>query len=488
MSEPVRVRFSPSPTGDLHIGTARTALFNWLFARRRDGVFVLRVEDTDAERSDIRFERTITEDLAWLGLAWDEGPDVGGPCGPYRQSERAERHREVARKLLDEGRAYQCYCTSQELEDRRRGALEAGKMPKYDGRCRELAEEQGRALSAEGRAATIRYRVEPGMTVVHDLVRGDVEFDHGVIGDFVLLRSDGAPAYNFAATVDDIDMRISHVIRGEDHLTNTVRQLMLYGDLGWQPPAFAHLPMITEPGGGKLSKRQGASGIGELRAQGYLAQAVTNFLSLLGWSHPEGKDVFSLQEAASLFELDRVSKSPSIFDGEKLRWMNAVYIRQMDREHLARAVVSFSGGDEALRALEETGKLSEFVAAIQESAKVLSDFADHARIYTKSLGVPDEAAEAELREKAAGRAIDALSDVLGKRPEIDEAGAKDALGELKERMKMEGLTGRKLFMPLRAALTGTTSGPELYHVLSILGRDESLRRLEAATRGNRRYV
>lgn len=480
MNYAVRVRFSPSPTGNLHIGTARTALFNWLFARNVDGTFVLRIEDTDRERSDPRYEKAITEDLAWLGLAWDEGPDVGGPFAPYRQSERGEKHREIAEKLLHSDRAYLCYCTPEELESRRREALAAGRMPKYDGRCRDLTGEEKRRFVEEGRRPTVRYRVEPGTTTVFDLIRGNIDFDHDVVGDFVLLRSDGAAAYNFAVTVDDGQMRISHVIRGEDHLTNTVRQLMLYEDLAWQPPVFAHLSMISGPDGAKLSKRHGAIGIGEFRDQGYLPSGVTNYLALLGWSHPAGKEIFGLDEAAATFEIERVSKSPAIFDADKLRWINGQYIRDMDCERLVRLVLSFAPADRDLRAFEDAGKLEELVGAAQEGAKVLADFGAYARIYTKSVGVPDEAALRELRTDTARRAVEVAREMLAASGELDEAAAKELLGELRERLKPEGLAGRRLFMPLRAALTGTTSGPELFHVLSILGRDESLNRLADA--------
>ncbi len=476
----VRVRFSPSPTGTLHVGTARTALFNWLFGRHHGGTFILRIEDTDPERSDPRFEAAIVEDLAWLGLAWDEGPEAGGDYGPYRQSERAPAHRAAAERLLAGGKVYLCYCTPQELERERERALAEGRMPKYSGRCRKLDESEANRMAAEGRKPTVRFKVETGLTVVHDLVRGDIEFDHAVVGDFVLVRSNGAVSYNFAVTLDDAAMKITHVIRGEDHLTNTVRQLMLYEALGIEAPAFAHLPMIVGRDGAKLSKRHGATGIGELREAGYLAETLTNYMSLLGWLHPEAKEIFSLEEATRVFELVRVSKSPAIFDREKLDWMNGKYLREMPPQRLQRIVLSFAAEDEAIRRLEARGTIGEFVEATRESAKTLADFPSCARIYTNSVGIREEGARAELGTANAVEVIAAARSAIGQVEKLDAGEARRVLDELRAVMEPRGVSGRALFMPLRAALTGTTHGPELYRVLSILGKDEALRRLAEA--------
>lgn len=480
MNRQVRVRFSPSPTGELHVGTARTALFNWLFAHHNAGAFILRIEDTDRQRSDPRFEKAIAADLAWLGLAWDEGPDVGGPFGPYRQSERDERHREAADELLAKGRAYYCYCTPEELERSREEARAAGRPPRYAERCRDLTEDERDRLMNEDRAPTVRYRVEGGTTAVNDLVRGPIGFDNGAIGDFVLMRSGGGASYNFAAVVDDHDMQISHVIRGEDHLTNTARQLMLYADLGWESPAFAHLSMINGPDGAKLSKRHGAIGIGELHTEGYLPEAVVNCLALLGWSHPEAKEIFTLEEAVSVFGLDRVSKGPAIFDGSKLQWMNAQYIRKMEVDTLVREVAALAEDSPDLQSFVRSGKLEEYVAVTRGSVKTMGDFAAYATIYTKKVGIMDEAALAELARDSAGRVIATAKQMLSAVGELDEASARGFLEGLKKAMEPDGLSGREVLMPLRAALTGATSGPELIHVLSILGREDSLARLADA--------
>ena len=307
----LRVRFAPSPTGSLHIGGARTALFNWLFARRQNGAFVLRIEDTDLERSTGESARGIVSGLRWLGLDWDEGPETGGAYGPYFQSQRLGLYTEAANRLLEQGLAYYCYCTQEELAERRQDAMRAGRAPRYDGRCRLLSREERVRLEREGRRPALRFHIPPdGVTVVPDAIRGEVVFSHEVLDDFIIMKSNGLPAYNFACVVDDASMKISHVLRAEEHLSNTPRQILIYRALGEPLPVFAHLTMILAPDRSKLSKRHGATSVQEFCEQGFLPEALLNYLALLGWS-PEGEEeIMSLPEIVRQFSLERVEKMP----------------------------------------------------------------------------------------------------------------------------------------------------------------------------------
>ncbi|MBC7188878.1 glutamate--tRNA ligase, partial [Candidatus Aerophobetes bacterium] len=338
----IRVRFAPSPTGELHIGGVRTALFNWLFARHHGGRFILRIENTDIARSQEDFTKSIIENLKWLGLNWDEGPEVGGEYGPYFQLERLPIYREMAEKLLKEKRAYLCFCTPEELEAKKKKMREAGIAPVYDGRCRNLSPQEKRKFEEEGRKPAIRFRVEKkGQVEVKDLLRGNVRFDCRILGDFIILKSDGTPTFNFANVVDDALMRITHVIRGDDHLSNTPRQLLLYEALGFKPPVYAHLPMILGKDGSKLSKRHGATSITYYREKGYLPWALINYLALLGWSTVDSQQFFTKEELIEKFSLERVNRSPAIFDPQKLEWMNAEYIRKLSTEELARLLIPY---------------------------------------------------------------------------------------------------------------------------------------------------
>ncbi|HRR42783.1 MAG TPA: glutamate--tRNA ligase, partial [Syntrophales bacterium] len=317
----VRVRFAPSPTGDLHVGNARTALLNWLFARHHGGDFILRVEDTDRVRTSDVYERNILEDLMWLGIDWDEGPEKDGPFGPYRQSGRLEIYRGYLERLVAEGRAYRCYCTEEELEKERAGLLSRGKAPRYGGRCRNLTVEQGKKFDDEGRAYAYRFRVEEGLIEFTDLIRGPMKFNAEDIGDFIVLRSNAVPAYNFAVVIDDYLMKVSHVIRGEDHLSNTAAQLMLYAAFGFTPPVFAHHALILGKDRAKLSKRHGSVTVREFRRQGILPEAMVNYLALMGSSYGEGREVMTLAEIVNEFSLDRIGKGGAVFDEEKLDWL-----------------------------------------------------------------------------------------------------------------------------------------------------------------------
>jgi nondiscriminating glutamyl-tRNA synthetase len=326
----VRVRFAPSPTGYLHVGNARTALFNWLYARQQDGVFILRIEDTDVERSAAEYDRRLMEDLRWLGLDWDEGPDVGGEYGPYRQSQRSEFYRAHVDKLLKDDKAYLCFCSHDELEKERKLALDAGQTPVYSGKCRGISQEESTRRIASGEEASIRLRTpDEGIISFHDLVRGNLRFDLSLIGDPVLVRSSGLPAYNYAVVVDDFLMAITHVIRGEDHIQNTPRQILTYRALGFDPPVFAHLSMVMGKDNTRLSKRHGATAVDQFDREGILPSALFNYLALLGWAPPEGREVLTKEELIRLFRLDKVSRSSAIFDYDKLAWINRQHIKAL---------------------------------------------------------------------------------------------------------------------------------------------------------------
>ncbi|HKY32151.1 MAG TPA: glutamate--tRNA ligase, partial [Candidatus Polarisedimenticolia bacterium] len=363
----MRVRFAPSPTGHLHVGNARTALFNWLLARHGGGTFVLRIEDTDAERSTGASEEAILEDLRWLGLDWDEGPCRGGGHGPYRQSERGPVYAQAAARLLEQGAAYRCFCTRQELEaDKEAQLLSGAAAPRYAGRCRQIdpAVSQRRAASEP---FALRFRVTAPSVAFDDGVRGRVEFPGAQIGDPVIVRADGTPTYNFAVVVDDAAMAITHVVRGEDHLSNTPRQILIYRALGAAPPAFAHVALVLGPDGKPLSKRHGATSVADFRERGFLPAAMVNCLALLGWSHPDGREVLGLEELAGAFTLQRVGRAASMFDSRKLAWLNAHHLRAMPPERLLAA---------CRRELEQTGYLVPGDAAADGwAARALSAFA-----------------------------------------------------------------------------------------------------------------
>jgi len=477
----VRVRFAPSPTGWLHVGGARTAYFNWLFARQHGGAFVLRIEDTDAERSNVASESGVLEDLRWLDLGWDEGPDVGGPHGPYRQSERLALYREQADRLLAERRAYPCFCTDQELEERRAAALAAGRPPQYDGRCRQLTESEREARRHEGRRESVRFIAPDEDEILHDLVRGEVRFPSGMVGDFVLLRSSGLPTYNFACVVDDSAMRISHVIRAEEHLSNTARQLMLYQAFAATPPAFAHVPLILNPDRTKMSKRGGEASVavGDWRAAGFVPEALLSYLALLGFHPGDDREILSREELLEAFTLDRVGRSGSVFDAAKLRWTNAQTLHHLSAAELARR-----GAHLLPEAALELGEraLEHMIEAVRGNLATLADLPRELEPYLGEAASFEPDALAALESAAARRLCRELADDIA-RPLEHWAGDvfKSAVQSVGKRL---GLKGKDLYMPVRAALTGRTHGPELPVVAELLGAQRCERRLvNAAARG-----
>ncbi|HNV03950.1 MAG TPA: glutamate--tRNA ligase [Vicinamibacterales bacterium] len=461
----MRVRFAPSPTGLLHVGNARTALFNWLLARGGGGTFILRIEDTDAERSTPESERGILDDLRWLGLQWDEGPDVGGAYGPYRQSERLDLYRSYAGELLDAGQAYYCFCSPDALERERQAALEAGRPPQYSGACRALPPAEAARRVAAGEAAAVRFRVPARRDVAfEDVVRGTVRFDAGVIGDPVLLRSDGRPAYNFAVVVDDALMEVTHVVRGEDHVSNTPRQVLLYEALHFEAPVFAHLALVLGPDHTPLSKRHGATSVAEFRNRGILPEALLNYLALLGWSPGESEEILPAEELARRFSLEHVGRSSAVFDVEKLAWVNRHYLRDAAPARLAALAMPHLV--EAGFVLAETATARDFAAAVMPLAAASVDRIEQipARIRFLFEFDPGRARALEevgrvLAEPGASAVIAALAaDLAGAPRLVDRERFRAAAARIRQ---ATGCKGRALFHPIRVALTGEAGGPEL---------------------------
>ncbi|MBA7646114.1 Glutamate--tRNA ligase 1 [subsurface metagenome] len=473
----VRVRFAPSPTGYLHVGGARTALFNWLFARHNRGTFILRIEDTDRERSADKYEKAIIEDLRYLGLDWDEGMEVGGRYGPYRQSQRLDLYKEYACRLLKEKKAYYCYCTEEELEAKRKEALRQGRTPRYDGKCRNLTEEQKRKYEKEGRRPTIRFKVPKKRVVVSDLVRGEVTFEADALGDFIILRSDGVAAFNFANIIDDMTMAITHVIRGEDHLSNTPRQILLYQALGAKLPKFVHISMILGPDRVRLSKRHGATSIAEYRKKGYLPEALVNYLALLGWYPPDGKEINSVKELIKEFSLDDVSKSSAIFDNQKLNWMNGSYIRSISLKKITDLAIPYLKEAGYLKGKITQDKkkwLERVIEATRTHLSYLAQILEETEtFFTKEIKISKEARKI-LKKKASKRVLSTLKNKLKKIKEIRDKNFRPLMKEIE---KETGYKGKDLYLPVRVALTGKNKGPELHLILPILGKRECLRRL-----------
>lgn len=484
MSEKVRVRFAPSPTGSLHIGGARTALFNLLFARHYNGTFVLRIEDTDTERSTEESAEQIIRSMKWLGLDWDEGPEKGGDFGPYFQSQRLDLYKKEVDRLLAEGKAYYCYCTPEELAQRREEALKAGKPPKYDGCCRNLTPEQREKFEAEGRKPTIRLKMpQEGYTEVDDLIRGKVVFENSVLDDFIIVKSNGIPTYNFACVVDDNAMKITHIIRAEEHLSNTPKQIQAYLALGYDIPKFAHVPMILAPDRSKLSKRHGATSVEEFKEQGYLAKSIINYLTLLGWS-PEGtEEIFEIDKAIKEFTLDRVNKTAAVYDVKKLTWINGHYMRELDVDFVTKETLPFMI-KKGLVTEEEAEEKFEYIKQIieisRDRAKTLDELADTIAFFFKDVKEYDEKGvrkhfTKENAVKLLTLGADALEKLEDFTLEQTEATFRNITAEL-------GLKAAEIIHPTRLAITGRTIGPGLFDIIVLLGREKTVERMRKAVK------
>ncbi len=477
----VRVRFAPSPTGYLHIGGARTMLFNWLFARHHGGSLILRIEDTDVERSTDASTDAIIESIKWLGLDWDEGPIVGGEYGPYFQSERLDIYREYAERLLKSGHAYRCYCTPEELSEAREAAMKAGKPPGYTGRCRQLSLEMIRAYEAQGRKPALRFKVPEGETVVNDIVRGDVVFQNEHIDDFVILKSDGYPTYNFAVVIDDALMKITDVIRADEHLPNTPKQIMMYKALGFELPRFAHVSMILGKDKTKLSKRHGATSVTQYRDDGYLPEALINYLVLLGWAYDAEQQIFSREELIQKFTLDKVSKNPAIFDPDKLLWMNGHYIREQDNEVLVDLAIDHlrkAGLVSEEPSNEELSKVRAVVSILKERIRTMGDIVSQGDFFfTDEFAVDDEAISKFLTRDYVPETFEALKARLEAASPFNRQAVEEVIrGYAKEVGRKAG----EVIHPLRVALTGRSVSPGIFEVMEILGKDACCRRIDSA--------
>jgi nondiscriminating glutamyl-tRNA synthetase len=478
-ASPVRVRFAPSPTGQLHVGNARTALFNWLFARQKGGIMVLRIEDTDVARSEQRYEDQLLDDLKWLGLDWDEGPDVGGPFAPYRQSDRLAIYREQADRLLSDGKAYLCFCSPEELELERERALKNQQPPIYSGKCRALDPAEAQRRRASGEAAAIRLRIPEHPIRFHDIVHGPVEFSSEVVSDPIILRSTGIPVYNYVVVVDDALMDITHVIRGDDHLSNTPKQVALYEALGWPVPEFAHLSTILGSDRERLSKRHGATSIANFREMGVLPEALMNYLALLGWAPTGGtREIFSPEELKKEFSLERVTPSPAVFDMEKLYWLNRHYIKESPPGRIEKLAESFfiraglvpENPDEKSRAW-----FGKVVALLGPSVDRLEELPERASLIFRY----DAAAAVNLPDNAEVLAAPKSRDVLaafeqqveGDPSPMTPERFKTIMNEVKAKI---GAKGKDLFHPVRIALTGSHSGPEFDKLIPIIEEGSKL--------------
>ncbi|KUP04602.1 glutamyl-tRNA synthetase [Bacillus coahuilensis m2-6] len=481
MSE-VRVRYAPSPTGHLHIGNARTALFNYLYARHHDGKFIIRIEDTDKKRNIEGGEESQLQYLQWLGIDWDESVDKDGGFGPYRQSERNHIYKELYEQLVREGKAYYCYCTEEELEAEREAQQAAGQMPRYSGKCRHLTTEDRERLEAEGRQPSIRFAVPAGKVYrFDDMVKEEVAFESDGIGDFVIVKKDGTPTYNFAVAVDDHLMKISHILRGDDHISNTPKQMMIYEAFGWQAPVFGHMTLIVNESRKKLSKRDESiiQFIEQYAGLGYLPEALFNFIGLLGWSPKGEEEIFSKDEFISIFDAERLSTSPAVFDTNKLAWMNNQYMKNLSLDEVAEL---------SLPHLIKAGKLEEnpsetelewakgVISLYQEQMSYGAEIVELSEMFFKNDIEYNEEAKAVLAEEQVPEVMRVFKEKVEALTELDPAAIKAAI---KEVQKETGHKGKKLFMPIRVAVTGQTHGPELPNAIALLGKEKVTLRLSS---------
>ena len=485
MTKEVRVRYAPSPTGDLHIGNARTALFNYLYAKHFNGKFIIRIEDTDQKRNVEGGEESQLHFLKWLGIDWDEGPDVGGDFGPYRQMERVDLYKKYVDTLLEKGLAYECFMTSEELEAEREEQLARGEAPKYSGAHANLTEEEKDAYRAEGRKPSIRIRVPKNRTFIfEDIVRGKISFESSDFGDWVIFKQDGTPTYNFAVVIDDYLMNITHVLRGEEHISNTPRQMMVYEALGWEVPKFGHMTLILNEDRKKLSKRDQhiLQFIEQYQDLGYLPEAMFNFITLLGWSPVGEEEIFTKDELIEMFDPDRLSTSAAVFDVKKLSWMNGEYIKDLKKEDLITLVLPhlIKSGKVAEDMDENTRKwVEELIVLYQRQLSHGAEIVELTSVFFQEDISFDEAAQKVLEEEQTIEVLQVFTDHL---IHLDDFTSDQIKEQLKATQKETGHRGRRLFMPIRVATTGQTNGPELPKAIELIGKEVVINRLDQVLR------
>ena len=476
--EDIRVRIAPSPSGNLHIGTARTALFNYLYAKKTGGKFVLRIEDTDLERSNAEYTQNIFDSLKALGLQWDEGPDVGGEFGPYYQSERFDIYPKYAQILVDKGYAYECFCTPEELEAEKEEAMKNHKAYVYSRKCMNLSEEEKAALRAKGIKPSIRFKVEHKELIFNDLVKGELKFDTNLIGDFVIMKSNGTPTYNFAVVIDDMMMKISHIIRGEDHISNTPKQILIYEALGAEVPKFGHLGMILAPDRSKLSKRHGATAVSDFVKQGYLTDALINFVALLGWSPSDGVEIKTVEEIAKDFRIHDVSSSNSIFEYDKLNWMNGQYIKKMDISKLTEMTVPFLAKYDLNNMSREN--LEKMIEITREPITTLNQL-EYDCAYFFGQDVDYTEGLETLKKEEASLVLNRLLELMNGWDFNSDEHIHDKLADFRAEFKEKhNMKPKETMWIVRAAITGRTRGADMVKTMTILGKDVCTHRVKQA--------
>ncbi|MGI5823705.1 MAG: glutamate--tRNA ligase [Dethiobacteria bacterium] len=479
--EEVRARFAPSPTGELHIGGVRTALFNWLFVRNQGGKMILRIDDTDKQRSSPAFLDSIISSMRWLGLDWDEGPGAGGEYGPYFQSERLEIYREEAQKLLEKGQAYYCFCTPEKLQAEKEKQRQMKQPPRYSGHCRKLTPVEREQKIAAGESCVIRLLMpKEGETVVRDIIRGEVTFDHANLDDFIIVRSDGLPTYNFASVVDDYKMKITHVIRAEEHLSNTPRQQILARLLGYNIPQYAHVPMILAPDHSKLSKRHGATAVQEYKEMGILPEALINYLTLLGWSPGDDQEILTREETIKSFSLERVSKNPAIYDLKKLIWLNGHYLRTMELQTITeRALPFFQENEQIWAACQKSRlKIEDVIALVRDRVKTLQEIVEaSAYFFLEDFSYDEKGVKKHFSRENTGDILHETAKTLEKTEPFETEKLKEELQNLSRELKV---SLGKINLPTRLVITGRTMGPDLFDIISLLGKEKVLARFQRA--------
>ncbi len=473
----MRLRFAPSPTGFLHIGNARTAIINNLLALKNKADFVLRIEDTDMERSSIESENSIINDLKWLGIEWTEGPDIGGNYGPYRQSERFDIYQKYTEKLLNEGKAYHCFCTPEEIDNMREEAQKTGRNETYNGKCRNLSKEQKQAFLDEGRKPTVRFKVDSDIDITfNDIIKGDISFNSSNIGgDFIIVRSDQIPVYNYIVVIDDSLMEISHVVRGEDHLSNTPKQILIAKALNFELPLYAHMPLVMGNDRKKLSKRHGITSVNIYREEGYLPEALVNYISMLGWAAENEEEIISLNEIVKQFELNKIAASSAVFDFKKLKWMNGNYIRTLENNELFNKMRPYLEKEYSLDNMDQN-HIIEIITFLKPYCELLGDINDQIfHFFSDTIDYSSEVRE--LLKSENGVKIIAASKELFDSVLTEHNYHSDYINLVKE---MTGATGKNLFMPCRALITGSIHGPDLAETMRLYGYDKCKKRILAA--------